>query len=453
MSGDGIDCDGMHEELPFGQTAPVVGSVVPPTGQLHDLSEGDRASGLRVEPNASLAHAILPVFGSVTRGEGVNANTGGLSGAGLSAPAGPDVGAAGVAGTGAADAPGDGPDPDARGQGPGTGAQGPAPRVRVAQGHCQMSDNVTVPPRLWAPAPAPPVPGPCPMTAGPGHTIHLHQVCLLLLVHVPEVFASLGISADEYEQLSTYMKAVKMTPPDKWVDDNGRDVAFFLTELKSFNVLTGLPKVFWGMLACMYLSCKVHKSWDQEIRHLQTRSGKTSVDWDIFEVFMRCSIANMLPAHEARRCYDKLSQTGSVKDYVRELVQVVRELEGTPYHPGGSVFDDFIKGLKSVMRRFVLDHAPTGLTSMTCTKRLWTMRSMVWLVAGLGGVVLNVPTSQMLADLVTLVSVTMQERNARAPLGVLGAGSPRRAVVQGVTLTRAVLGAEVAGPRRAASGS
>ena len=75
---------------------------------------------------------------------------------------------------------------------------------------------------------------------------------------------------------------------------------------------------------------------------------------------MRRSFANMLPAREARRRYDKLSQTGSVKDYVRELVQVVRELEGTPYHPGGSVFYDFIKGLKSDVRRFVQDHAPTG---------------------------------------------------------------------------------------------
>ncbi len=50
------------------------------------------------------------------------------------------------------------------------------------------------------------------------------------------------------------MKAVKMPPPNKWADDNGRDVGFFLTELKSFNVLTGLPKVFWGMLAHMHLS-------------------------------------------------------------------------------------------------------------------------------------------------------------------------------------------------------
>ncbi|DBA97154.1 TPA: hypothetical protein ACH3X1_014920 [Trebouxia sp. C0004] len=85
---------------------------------------------------------------------------------------------------------------------------------------------------------------------------------------VPEVFAGLGISADENEQLSTYMKSVKMTPPDRWADDSGRDVGFFLTELKSFNVLTGLPKPFWGMLARMQLSWKVRKSWDQEISSL-----------------------------------------------------------------------------------------------------------------------------------------------------------------------------------------
>ena len=50
-------------------------------------------------------------------------------------------------------------------------------------------------------------------------------------------------------------------------------------------------------------------------------------------------------------------------------VQVVRELEGNPYHPGGSVFDDCIKGLKSVVCRFVEDHA-RGLTLVTCIRRL-----------------------------------------------------------------------------------
>ncbi|KAA6419746.1 MAG: hypothetical protein FRX49_10279 [Trebouxia sp. A1-2] len=42
-------------------------------------------------------------------------------------------------------------------------------------------------------------------------------------VTVPEAFASQGTSAGEHEQLSTHMQAVKMTPPDKSADDNGRD--------------------------------------------------------------------------------------------------------------------------------------------------------------------------------------------------------------------------------------
>lgn len=41
----------------------------------------------------------------------------------------------------------------------------------------------------------------------------------------------------------------------------------------------------------------------------------------------------MLPASNARHRYERLRQTGSVKDYMRELMQTVRELEGTPYHP------------------------------------------------------------------------------------------------------------------------
>jgi len=54
-----------------------------------------------------------------------------------------------------------------------------------------------------------------------------HQVCLLLLVHMWLClghFASQGISADEFEQLSAYMKAIKITPPDKSADDNDCDV-------------------------------------------------------------------------------------------------------------------------------------------------------------------------------------------------------------------------------------
>ena len=48
---------------------------------------------------------------------------------------------------------------------------------------------------------------------------------------------------------------------------------------------------------------------------------------------MRRSFTNMLSAHDARHRHDRLSQAGVVKDYVHELVQVVCELEGTPYDP------------------------------------------------------------------------------------------------------------------------
>jgi len=66
-------------------------------------------------------------------------------------------------------------------------------------------------------------------------------------VAVPEAFARQGTSADEYQQWSTYMKAVKMTPPDNWADDNGRDVGFRST-------ITGFG--FGGLLGFHVESCE-----------------------------------------------------------------------------------------------------------------------------------------------------------------------------------------------------
>ena len=52
--------------------------------------------------------------------------------------------------------------------------------------------------------------------------------------------ASLGVSADECEHLGTDTKAVKMSPPGKWADDNGRDVGFCSTTCGSaFGSLLG----------------------------------------------------------------------------------------------------------------------------------------------------------------------------------------------------------------------
>ena len=48
----------------------------------------------------------------------------------------------------------------------------------------------------------------------------------------------------------------------------------------------------------------------------------------------------------------RLEQTGSVRDFVHEQVQIGRELESTPYHLGGSVIDNSMGGLKPDVRRF-----------------------------------------------------------------------------------------------------
>ena len=44
---------------------------------------------------------------------------------------------------------------------------------------------------------------------------------------VPEPFATQGMSADKYARFGTYLTAVKVSPPEKWVDEKGREVHLF----------------------------------------------------------------------------------------------------------------------------------------------------------------------------------------------------------------------------------
>ena len=115
-----------------------------------------------------------------------------------------------------------------------------------------------------------------------------------------------------------------------------------------------------GLFARNFLSASPRKKWDREIEHLQREAGSALIEWKDFDTFMLRSYASMLPAREARHRYAGLRQNGTVKEFVREQIQLVRELEDTPFHPGGSVFDDFIKGLKPDVQCFVQDHAPAG---------------------------------------------------------------------------------------------
>lgn len=156
---------------------------------------------------------------------------------------------------------------------------------------------------------------------------------------------------------------MNLTPPDKWSDSEGskdRDVKFFLQELRFFFDITCMPRAVWSLFACNFLSASLPKKWGPEVEHLQRKAGSAVIESKDFDTFMLRSNASMLPAHEARHRYNGLRQNGSVKEFVREQIQLVRELEGTPFHPGGGVFDDFIKGLKPDVQCFVQDHAPAG---------------------------------------------------------------------------------------------
>jgi len=95
-----------------------VGGVVPSPEHLKTLTEGDRASGARVEPVASHVHFLCS---GITRDDRVRVNTNILNGAGLNGTACPGVGAGGVA-----SAPGDGQVQLLRGKAlvPGAVAQG-----------------------------------------------------------------------------------------------------------------------------------------------------------------------------------------------------------------------------------------------------------------------------------------------------------------------------------------
>ena len=93
----------------------------------------------------------------------------------------------------------------------------------------------------------------------------------------------------EYVQSGSYLKAVKMQPPEKFAGEKGRDVQFFLSVLAAFYEMTGLPKVFWAAVACTYLAWKPRKSWDRELEYLQSLPGAPAVLWDQFMSFMKRS--------------------------------------------------------------------------------------------------------------------------------------------------------------------
>ena len=45
------------------------------------------------------------------------------------------------------------------------------------------------------------------------------------------------------------LKAVKVSPPEKWADEKICEVHSFTSELRAFYALTALPEVLWAVVA------------------------------------------------------------------------------------------------------------------------------------------------------------------------------------------------------------
>ena len=103
---------------------------------------------------------------------------------------------------------------------------------------------------------------------------------------VPSVYAEQGVTAAQYAEVKACMKSVKLTPPDKWSDNEGpkeRDVKFFLQELRFFFEITCIPQAVWGLFARNFLSASPRKKWDREVEHLQREAGSAVIVWKDFD--------------------------------------------------------------------------------------------------------------------------------------------------------------------------
>jgi hypothetical protein len=159
------------------------------------------------------------------------------------------------------------------------------------------------------------------------------------------------------------LSRVKLGVPEKWNGERGKgrdDVRHFLRGVRRYMQLSGLPERLWGPYATSFLCGKALDLWELEFEDLERTEGMQAVTWPRFEQFMLSTYETLLPVREARERYDKLLQTGSVEDFVRNMRHCVRELEGTVLFPGGSVIVDFIAKLKPDVRRFVQENAPEG---------------------------------------------------------------------------------------------
>jgi len=173
------------------------------------------------------------------------------------------------------------------------------------------------------------------------------------------------LSAGERESFAVdkWLTKCKIDKPDRFSGESagcGEHVKPFLSEVKRYYAVTGLPVSSWGVMSAHFLKGAALLSWELEFQDAVLAEGSSAVSWDQFEHFMLDSFGLFQPATEIRSAYDAMLQSDydTVSEFVREFRLKERELIGTPYHPGGSAIIDYIKKLTPAVRKYVQDNAP-----------------------------------------------------------------------------------------------
>ncbi len=160
------------------------------------------------------------------------------------------------------------------------------------------------------------------------------------------------------------MRNAHRTPPvaghNLWdASENGKRLHSFLRELQCFLQLTGLEKSCWGIAAAHFLKGAALDIWELELE-LLLYDGVDAITWDKFVSCMTEHFASLMPAREARAKYDRLTQTGSVANFLTEFRLCIRELTGTPFYPSGNAIIDVMTKFKAEVRTYVQDNVPDG---------------------------------------------------------------------------------------------
>ena len=154
---------------------------------------------------------------------------------------------------------------------------------------------------------------------------------------------------------------IAISDPVKFDGDprKGVDIRLWLRNLERYFKDKNQDPAKYGRYGTHYLSGQAQRLWDCELNDLHDKGEFPT--WDRFSAVMISYYGSIIPAREHRAEYGKCTQKGSVMDFVTELKVIVQTLKGTDFAPSKmDVIEQFLRGLKADVRKYVEDNAPEG---------------------------------------------------------------------------------------------